>query len=165
MKGLELGLTQVVESNADLEDILPTYGSDKAAAFDLRADLEGRDIKVMWDGGSYTVKGSSGKLILEPNARVLIPTGFVFGIPEGYQMNIYSRSGLTWKNGIIVLNAPALIDFDYKDETFVVLYNSSSNPFVIEHGMRVAQAAINPVHRVELGSLGERKGGFGSSGK
>lgn len=79
-------------------------------------------------------------------------------------MNIMSRSGLSWKDGVVVLNAPAVIDEDYKEETFVMLHNTSKNPFVIEHGMRIAQAEINPVYRVELGSIGERDGGFGSSG-
>lgn len=175
---INLGLQQLPESKADLQEILPTYGSDKAAAFDLRADLKGRDIKVLWECSGYTVNGCSGTFSLEPSSRVLIPTGFIFNIPEGFQMNIYSRSGMSWKNGVIVLdapnnnwgtglivlNAPAVIDEDYTDETFVMLYNTSDKPFAIEHGMRIAQAEINPVYRVDMGSLGERKGGFGSSG-
>lgn len=160
---INLGLQQVPASKADLQDILPTYGSDKAAAFDLRADLKGRDIKVLWEGGGYTVNECSGVFHLEPFSRVLIPTGFVFNIPEGFQMNIYSRSGMSWKNGVIVLNAPAVIDHDYTDETFVMLYNTSDKPFVIEHGMRISQAELNPVYRVDMDSLGERTGGFGST--
>ena len=160
---MKLEMTQVQDSVTHPNTILPTYGSDGAAAFDLRADLEGRDIKVKWDGGSYTVKNCSGTFQLLPQSRVLIPTGFVFGIPEGYQMNIYSRSGNTWNAGVIVLNAPAVIDHDFKDETFVVLFNSSNEPFTINHGERVAQAQLNVVNRIELGSLGSRTGGFGSS--
>lgn len=162
---INLTLTQAEESLAIPEEILPTYGSDKAAAFDLRADLHGRFIKFYdsvvgdFEGDIYT-----DTFKLEPGRRALIPTGFVFGIPEGYQMNIYSRSGHSWKDGVIVLNAPAIIDEDYTDETFVILYNSSSESFWIDHGDRIAQAQINPMNRVNLGSLGSRSGGLGSSG-
>lgn len=162
---MKLTLTQAPASNeTDLSTIKPVYGSDKAACFDLKTDLKGRSIKVLWRGGGYTVVDCSGSFRLESGERVLIPTGFIFGIPAGFCMNIISRSGLSWKNGIIVLNAPAVIDEDYVDETFVVVHNTSSGAFVIEHGMRIAQAEINPVYRVELDSLGERESGFGSSG-
>lgn len=162
---MKLTLTQAPASNeTDLSTIKPVYGSDKAACFDLKADLKGRSIKVLWEGGGYTIGDCSGSFHLESGSRVLIPTGFIFGIPEGFRMNIVSRSGLTWKSGIIVLNAPGVVDEDYVDETFVVVHNTSSEPFVIEHGDRIAQAEINPVYRVELDSLGERESGFGSSG-
>jgi dUTP pyrophosphatase len=162
---LNLKLKQAEASKANLEDILPTYGSDKAAAFDLRADLEGRVIKGFSPEMEepYPKHSTFNCVVILPEERVLIPTGFVFGIPEGFQMNIYSRSGLTWKNGVIVLNAPAVIDEDYSDETFVILYNSSSEPFTIEHGMRIAQAQLNVVNQVDLESLGSRTGGFGST--
>lgn len=150
---LNLKLTQAEASKANLEDILPTYGSDKAAAFDLRCDLKGRSF-MTYDQEKYC---------LQPKQTLLVPTGFVFGIPDGFQMNIYSRSGLTLKNGVVVKNAPAVVDSDYTDETFVILYNSSEEVFVVEHGMRIAQAALNPVYRVDLESLGSRNGGFGST--
>lgn len=163
---LQLKLKKAEESNCeDLEEIYPRYGSDGAAAFDLKADLKGRDIKYFDKFGEPHTAPDCDHFILEPEERVLIPTGFIFEIPVDHQMNIMSRSGLTWKNGIIVLNAPAVIDHDYTNETFIVLYNSSKKGFKIEHGMRIAQAQLNVVNRVALGSLGGRNGGFGSTGK
>ncbi len=166
-----LGLVQAPNSNEeDVNKILPIYGSDKAACFDLKADLKGRVIDYKNDhtdgsSGCCEMNNSQDTVFkLETGERVLIPTGFIFDIPEGFVMNIVSRSGLSWRNGVIVLNAPAKIDEDYADETFVILHNTSSEPFVIEHGDRVAQAELIPVYRVELESFGERKGGFGSSG-
>lgn len=141
---------------------LPTYGSDQAACFDLRGDLLDRWCKG--SGGSLGVNCVDGEMVLNPGKRYLIPTGFIFHIPDGYQMKINPRSGLAWKNGITILNAPATIDSDYKDETFVVLYNTSSEPFIVNHGDRIAQAEIVSANRVDLESLGERGGGFGSSG-
>lgn len=161
---MKLELTQAPASNeTDLSTIMPVYGSEYAACFDLRADLKGRVVKILGETYSEIHRIRNGFTLL-PNTRALIPTGFIFGIPAGYRMNLVSRSGLSWKSGIIVLNAPAVIDEDYVDETFVVVHNTSSEPFVIEHGMRICQAEINPVYRVELNSLGERESGFGSSG-
>lgn len=139
---------------------MPTYGSNQAACFDLRADLAGRNAKQ----SDYSFVHDDGRVTLYSNGRALIPTGFIFHIADGYQLKINPRSGLAWKNGVTVLNAPATIDSDYKQELFIVLYNSGAEPFTICHGDRIAQAEIVPVLRVELDSLGDRKGGFGSSG-
>jgi dUTP pyrophosphatase len=144
----------------------PTYGSDHAACFDIRADIEGREVTASWgDLTDASTRNSIGEAILYPDERILIPTGFVFHIPEGYQLKINPRSGLAWRSGITVLNAPATIDSDYKGELFVVLYNTSGETFTINHGDRIAQAELMPAIRCDFESLGERKGGFGSSGK
>jgi dUTP pyrophosphatase len=123
----------------------PVYGSDFAACFDLHADVK----------ETVTIK---------PFQRVLIPTGFIFHIPDGYQMKINPRSGLAWKYGITILNAPATIDSDYNNETFVVLYNAGEDDFYVSHGDRIAQAELVKVNRVKLDSKGVRFGGFGSTG-
>lgn len=143
---------------------LPTYGSDKAACFDIRADIYERDVKI-FNGANKKISFSGfDYLELQTRERALIPTGFVFHIPDGYQLKINPRSGLAWKHGITVLNAPATIDSDYTQELFVVLYNSSGEDFTINHGDRIAQAELVPVIRCDFDSLGERSGGFGSSG-
>ena len=36
--------------------------------------------------------------------EVLIPTGLIFDIPEGYSVRLHSRSGLRWKDGIYLTN-------------------------------------------------------------
>lgn len=165
---MKLQLTQSPDSNeTDLSTITPVYGSDFAACFDIKADITKRKIKYFKANGESSSEILSGRFSsfrLEPQERILVPTGFVFGIPEGFRMNLVSRSGLSWNEGVIVLNAPATIDHDYKQETFVIVYNTSSEPFIIDHGMRICQAEINPVYRVELESIGERTSGFGSTG-
>ena len=158
---IELKLTPVSDYA-----IYPTYGTDQAACFDLCADLRGRKIAYKYNGlgTSHQADKDITHISLDGYNRMLIPTGFIFHIPDGYQMKINPRSGLAWKNGITILNAPATIDSDYEDETFVVLYNTSSEPFIIEHGMRIAQAELVKVNRVNLDSGGKRQGGFGSTG-
>jgi dUTP pyrophosphatase len=162
----ELGLKQVDDSRANLQDILPTYATEKSACFDVRADLIGRVVKIKWDvTSSYTIESCSGEFYLDPYERALVPTGFIFNIPEGFCLGFLSRSGHSWKNKVVVLNSPARIDQDYSFEAFVLLENQSSAPFLIKHGDRIAQGEINPVYRVKLQHGGERTGGFGSTGK
>jgi len=80
------------------------------------------------------------------------------------------RSGLAFKRGITVLNAPGTIDADYRGELGVILINTSSESQTIEPGERIAQLVISPVYQiewVEVDELGETErgsGGFGSTG-
>ena len=65
----------------------------------------------------YQTKGSSGldlhsieQLQLKPSSRALVSTGLKVNLPEGFEGQIRSRSGLAAKHGIFVLNSPATID-------------------------------------------------------
>jgi len=110
-------------------------------------------------------------MLLEPNQRLLVPTGLVFEIPIGYEVQIRPRSGLASKFGITVLNAPGTIDADYRGEVFVLLINLSNEPFTINRGERVAQAVVAKVvcgNFVEANDLSETTrgaGGFGHTGR
>jgi dUTP pyrophosphatase len=80
------------------------------------------------------------------------------------------RSGLAFKHGVTVLNAPGTIDADYRGEVQVLLVNLGSEPFTISRGMRIAQMVIAPVtvvEPIEVGQVdetGRAAGGFGSTG-
>lgn len=131
----------------------PSYASDGAAGLDLYAALpEGQ------------------KLVLEPGARDLIPTGIEIALPAGYEAQVRPRSGLAVKHGVTVLNAPGTIDSDYRGEVKALLVNHGGEPFEILRGMRIAQMVIAPVARatlVEVDELDETArgaGGFGSTG-
>ncbi|TWF53034.1 dUTP diphosphatase [Neorhizobium alkalisoli] len=132
---------------------LPAYETAGAAGMDLRAALA--------DGTPMT---------LAPGARALVPTGFVFEIPQGYEVQIRPRSGLAFKNGITCLNTPGTIDSDYRGEVKVLLVNLGTEDFVITRGMRIAQMVMAPVTQanvVEIAEAGETArgaGGFGSTG-
>ena len=71
-------------------------------------------------------------MTLEPGARVLVPTGFVFELPRGYEAQVRPRSGLALKHGVTVLNSPGTIDADYRGEIGVILINHGSEPFSIQ---------------------------------
>lgn len=109
-------------------------------------------------------------LTLAPGARALIPTGFAMELPEGYEAQIRPRSGLAFKHGVTVLNAPGTIDADYRGEVKVLLINLGDEPFRIERGMRIAQLVIQPVSHAtlieadELSTSERGTGGFGSTG-
>jgi dUTP pyrophosphatase len=133
----------------DPDAIIPKYAKPDDAGFDLSAIDEG---------------------FLLPMERILIGTGLVFEIPEGYEMQIRSRSGLAAKHGIAVLNAPGTVDAGYRGEVKVILINLGYEPFEIKKGDRIAQGVVKPVEQVEFElaeklSETERGGnGFGSTG-
>jgi dUTP pyrophosphatase len=107
---------------------------------------------------------------LGPGARAVVPTGIAVEIPDGYAGFVQPRSGLAARHGIGIVNAPGLIDSGYRGEIRVVLLNTdASEPFTVEHGMRIAQLVIAPVSSVRLVEVDElatsERGarGFGSS--
>jgi len=132
---------------------LPAYETKGAAGMDLRAAID--------DGATLTIA---------PWTRVLVPTGFVFEVPEGFEAQIRPRSGLAFKHGITCLNSPGTVDSDYRGEVKVLLANLSEEPFEITRGMRIAQMVIAPVMQVRIAEIAEISettrgaGGFGSTG-
>lgn len=142
------------------------------------------DIKcVALDGAvipQYKTKGAAGcdvcaflseALTLKPMERFAVPTGLLFEIPEGYEIQVRPRSGLAIKNGITCLNTPGTIDSDYRGEVKVILVNLGSEDFVINNGDRIAQLVVSPVtigNFIKVEKLDETErgsGGFGSTGK
>ena len=127
----------------------------------------------------YETNGSSGmdlaayintSINLDPGKSVIVPTGLMVAIPEGYEIQIRPRSGLAAKKNISVLNTPGTIDADYRGEIKVILINLGRNMFIIEKGLRIAQMVVCPVIRAQLEEVSELndtsrgKGGFGSTG-
>jgi dUTP pyrophosphatase len=127
---------------------------------------------------AYATPGSAGMdlmadcatLTLKPGNRGVIPTGFGIAVPEGYEAQIRSRSGLSSKYGIVVINSPGTVDSDYRGEVCVILVNLGRKDFTINRGDRIAQMVIAPVLKaawVEVEKLPPTQrgsGGFGSTG-
>jgi len=128
---------------------LPAYATDGAAGMDVCAveDVE-----------------------LAPGGRHAVATGFALAIPEGYEIQVRPRSGLAFKHGISVPNAPGTIDSDYRGELKVLLINHGQETFSIARGDRVAQLVLAPVTRAaftevdDLDETARGAGGFGSTG-
>jgi dUTP pyrophosphatase len=111
-------------------------------------------------------------LVIPPLGRALVPTGLVFEIPPGFEVQVRPRSGLANKNGVTVLNAPGTIDADYRGEVKVILVNLGSEPFVIRRGDRIAQLVPAKVASEIDFKVSENvsetvrgEGGFGHTGK
>ncbi len=109
-------------------------------------------------------------LTLQPGDIALVPCGFAMAVPHGFEAQVRPRSGLGAKHGISMPNTPGTIDSDYRGEVKVPLINLGRHPFVVEHGMRIAQMVIARVERaeivevVELDETSRGAGGFGSTG-
>lgn len=113
------------------------------------------------------------------DAPVELPAGVTALIPTGLAMQpselntallIFPRSGLSTKYGITLANAVGLVDSDYRGELMVALHNLGTQPFIVEHGMRIAQLVVTPVlfpefeEQQQLDETLRGSGGFGSSG-
>ncbi len=130
---------------------LPAYASEGAAGLDLQACLD-------------------EPLTIPPGGTALVPSGFAIAVPAGYEAQIRPRSGLALRHAISLANTPGTIDSDYRGEVCIIMINHSSEPFTVEHGMRIAQMVVAPVSRVEWDEVPELPatdrgaGGFGSTG-
>ena len=130
---------------------LPKYQTKQSAGVDLCAFL-------------------SSDLVLKPNDRRLIGTGLHIALPDGYEAQIRSRSGLAFKHGITIINSPGTIDADYRGEIKIALINHSNEDFVIKSGDRIAQMVISKYEQISFSlteSLDETErgeGGYGHTG-
>lgn len=115
------------------------------------------------------IQASEG-VTLAPGARALVKTGLSVEIPAGMEAQVRPRSGLAFKHGVTVLNAPGTIDAGYRGEIGILLINHGSDTFVIERGMRIAQIVFAAVAQVTvcvadaLSDTARGTGGFGSTG-
>lgn len=130
---------------------LPQYETLFSAGMDLKANLD-------------------QPITLRSLERTLIPTGLFIALPIGYEAQVRPRSGLAFKKGITVLNAPGTIDADYRGEIKVIIANLSNEPFTINDGDRIAQMVVAQHERVKwkvVEKLNETErgiGGFGHTG-
>jgi dUTP pyrophosphatase len=131
---------------------LPSYKTNGASGMDLMAFIE-------------------KPISLEPGKSCLVPTGLSVAFSEEYEIQIRPRSGLAAKKNISVLNTPGTVDSDYRGELKIILFNHSSENFIINNNDRVAQMVLTPILKMELEETNELpesirgKGGFGSTGK
>jgi dUTP diphosphatase len=131
---------------------LPRYMSPHAAGMDVVADID-------------------ASLRLAPGQRAAVPTGLAIEILPGFEVQVRPRSGLAFKKGVTVVNAPGTIDADYRGEVKVLLVNLGDEAVEIQRGDRIAQLVLAPVARaeiIEVDELSETErggGGFGSTGR
>lgn len=153
--------------------VLPRFGTKQAACFDLSFQAAGKTTYSGYNAynAPFTRNMSNGSIRIMPGDRILVPTGLIFDIPEGYSVRIHPRSGLSYKQGLILANLEAVIDSDYIQETFVLLTNRSEIDQTINNGDRIAQAEMVKREEYVLWEIMEaptqktdRIGGLGSTG-
>jgi dUTP pyrophosphatase len=138
-------------SRLDARAAAPERMTPGSAGFDLRACL-------------------AEPVELPPGGRVLVPTGLVVAIPEGFEGQVRPRSGLALRHGVTLANSPGTIDSDYRGPLGVLLINLGRDAFRVEHGDRIAQLVISSVTAAEftevttLDATSRGGGGFGHTG-
>jgi len=114
-------------------------------------------------------------ITLQPKETRLIPTGIYVGLPEGYEIHVRPRSGMSLKTKLRIPNAPGTVDQPYLGEICIIAENThGAVELNIAKGERVAQIVLRefPIiewdqvfSREELGETERGGGGFGSTGK
>ncbi len=131
------------------------------------------------------------EVVVAPGETVIVPTGLKLALPEGYEIQVRPRSGLSLKTPIRIPNSPGTFDSGYRDELGIIINNISdrnlSEPkeqpftldekgnkngtYIIRKGDRVAQIVLQEVPKMVLTKVvsvkdigSNRGGGFGSTG-
>jgi len=153
---------------------MPELGTEWAACFDLKASLRDSDEVTVFNATNIKSKRkyANGSIFIYSGERALIPTGLVFDLDENQSMRIHPRSGLAFKDGITLANSEGVVDSDYVQQTYVMLYNMSDKVFIVEDGDRIAQAEVLESYSKfvfeevfdEPETKTSRTGGFGSTG-
>jgi dUTP pyrophosphatase len=139
--------------DARMREQLPAYATPGSAGLDLRACID-------------------SPLEMQPGDTFLMPTGLAVHVADpGYCALVLPRSGMGFKNGIVLANLVGLIDSDYQGQLMVPLWNRSQKAFTLNPMERVAQMIIVPVMQAQFNIVDEftaterGAGGFGSTGK
>lgn len=144
-----LGKKSSVVFHTSKKSLVPTKATKGSAGYDLFADI-------------------GAPMLIMPGTSTAVPTGVFLDVPEGYEVQIRSRSGIARKHVTWLTNGIGTIDSDYEDEVMVLLYNGGQDPFRIEPGDRIAQMVIAKLPDIEVVggfvSDEQRTGGFGSTG-
>lgn len=131
---------------------LPVYARRGDAGMDVRAS---KDISI-----------AAGE-------TVLVPTGLYFGLPEGWEIQIRPRSGMSLKTKLRISNGPGTLDQNYTGELCILLDNIGKVDTTVTKGERIAQIIAKRVPQIiwnsvdskeELGYTNRGTAGFGSSG-
>ena len=160
--------------------LLPVFATKQSACFDLYANLVS-DENVQYYGAiqtkelprrvSFDINSNRTFIQLNNMERMLVPTGLIADIPNGFSVRLHSRSGLAFKQGVYLANCEGIIDSDYVDPIFAMVTNISNVPTRIYNGDRICQGELVRCEKYTLNESDEaptqktdREGGFGSTG-
>jgi dUTP pyrophosphatase len=135
VKGIIKGEKMIIEYARVRQDVRPPERANPSdAGLDLFFNPEPKSILPHPDNDS---------VIIEPGHCALLSTGYRFGVPHGYMLEIKNRSGVASKRSLLV--GACVVDSGYDGEVFVNLHNVGWETQVIEPGVKIAQAVMVPV--------------------
>ena len=152
---------------------IPELATDGSACFDIRAYLVDGDVITGYNRNNvkFSTTVINGRIAIKAGDRLMIPTGLVFDIPEGYSVRFHPRSGAALKQGFVLANMEGVVDSDYVEQSMILLWNTTDEYQNVSNGERVCQAELvknQPTRIVEIDTKPEQKttrvGGFGSTG-
>lgn len=156
----------------DLENEILIQQNTKIVSF-KKLNEDAKPPKYAYELDSGFDLYSVDKFVIPPFGRALVPTGLSFDLPEGYEIQVRTKSGLAVNLGLMVLNSPGTVDRGYLGEIKVPVFNANNNSITVEKGMKVAQAVLCPVvcgkfvqfkESDNLGTSERGDKGFGSTG-
>ena len=163
----------------DVDDLQKQFDSESQSIVDTKVplrfinDSENENPEYAYQSDSGFDLRSSEDIWIHPNDRNLIPTGMRFDIPEGYEIQVRSKSGLALNQGLMVLNSPGTVDSGYQGEIKVIMFNTTNQKVKIVKGQKVAQAVLCPVvsgkwvDLIRVNNINDKdrnSNGFGSTG-
>lgn len=135
--------------------------------------LNEKKLNYAYDSDSGFDLYSNEEIKIKPFGRALVPTGVFFDLPQDFEIQVRSKSGLAINQGLMVLNSPGTVDEGYTGEIKVIIFNTNNSEFIISKGMKIAQAVVARaitgrwVKLIEVDKIIEKdrgNKGFGSTG-
>jgi dUTP pyrophosphatase len=156
---------------------MPKYATEGSACFDIKAAFQAGDRLKSYNAWNKEVPlivknvGGVVRVSIPPESRAFIPTGLIFDVPDKHVLEMFIRSSVATKKGLVLANGVGVIDSDYVEESFIALHNISDSLVMIEAGERLAQCRLEKVLNTKLVEVDtppsqktSRNGGFGSTG-
>lgn len=153
--------------------VIPKFATEQSACFDIAYQGHGKHEYSGYNQNNkkFTRPTPNGKIFIGSFERIMIPTGLILDIPEGFSVRLHARSGLSYKSGLVLANSEAVIDSDYIEELQVLLYNRTTLGYWISTGDRIAQAELVRKYKYMIEETSSaptlktnRNGGIGSTG-
>ena len=167
---------QMLSSMGVSEDDLNSYFEDsltKKVNLKYTNSTDNKDPEYTYESDSGFDLRASQEIEIQPLGRNLIPTGIRFDIPDGYEIQVRSKSGLALNQGLMVLNSPGTVDSGYQGEVKVIIFNTNNTTVTIPKGMKIGQGVLCPVVQgkyvsfenvQEIDEKDRGNNGFGSTG-
>lgn len=162
------------ENEIDFNELDKTFDENLDGKITITyVSSSGKELSYNYESDSGFDLYSTEEIIIPSFGRVLVPTGIYFDLPQDFEVQVRSKSGLAINQGLMVLNSPGTVDEGYTGEIKVIIFNTNQSEFKIEKGMKVAQAVVARcvtgrwVNFNKVDSIGTKdrgNNGFGSTG-